>query len=90
MEPNLFIFGDSRNSRNRFPRTAVVSRVIVMLNHLCWVVTRISIPGQIAIKRQDCVQLQTVVGIYDVDRRGEDRGAFKRRASQQREGDCSR
>lgn len=67
-----------------------VSRMIIMLNHLRWVVTRISIPEKIAIERQEYVQLQTMVGIYDVDECEEDRGAFKTPASQQREGDCSR
>lgn len=86
MEPNLFIFGDSRNSCNHFPRMAVVSRMIVILNHLRWVVTRIAIPDKTAIGRQ----LQTMVGMYNVDEHEKDRGAFKRAGSQQGEGDCSR
>lgn len=64
--------------------------MIVMLDHLCWVVTRISVPEEIAVERQEYVQLQTMVGMYGVDEREEDKGAFKRPASQQREGDCSR
>lgn len=90
MEPNLVILGNSRNSCNHFPRTALVSRMIVMLNHLCWVLTRISIPEGIAVERQEYVQSQTVVGMYSVDECEEDRGALKRPACQQREGDCSR
>lgn len=55
MEPNLVIFGNSRNSRNHFPRMALVSRMIVMLNHLCWVLTRISIAEGIAVEsRSTC------------------------------------
>lgn len=86
MEPNLFIFRDSRNSCNHFPRMTVVSRMIVMLNHLFWAVTRISIPEEIAIERQAYVQLRTMVGMQGVDECEEDREAFKRPASQQRRG----
>lgn len=89
METNLLILGDSRNSCNRFPRMAIVRRMIVMLNHSCWDVTRSSVPEEIAIERPEYVQLQTTVGLCAVDECKKDRGAFKRPASQQREGDCS-
>lgn len=89
MQTNPFIFGDSRNSCNHFPRMAIVRRMIVMLNHSRWDVTRSSIPEEIAIERQEYVQLQTVVGLCAADECKKDRGAFKRPASQQREGDCS-
>lgn len=79
----------SRNSCSHFPRMAIV-RMIVMLNDLCWMVTRISIAEKIAVERQEYVHLQMVMDMYGVDKSKEDREAFKRPASQQREGNCSR
>jgi len=48
-------------------------------------VTRISIPEEIPIERQEYVQLQTMMGTYSVDECEEDRRPFKRPVSQQRE-----